>query len=191
VELVHLGFLRDVGLPDELLLLRALSPRCGEESVAERMDLYNSLDWIDLVRGAGLAPFRGRLTVGRVVVERARWAVPLHEVPRRGRTEPPSRHCRRLWRWQTEQRLPRCSFARRLSPRRLAGSAAASRFYLDWHSPFAGEWLGLDREDGAAGDDWLVMTELLPSPHEALLRRGGAGRAAEVVVQYELPAPHA
>ena len=81
IEPVHLGFLRDLNLPDELLLIRALSPRIAEEAVAERADVYNLIDRWDAIHTNAIRRYGPRLEVGKLVLARARWAVPLAEMP--------------------------------------------------------------------------------------------------------------
>jgi Lantibiotic dehydratase, N terminus len=184
VEPLHLGFLRDSALPDELILLRALSPRFGEEALSEAVDLYNALDWGELVLGHTPASHRPRIEVGRLVLERERWAVPMAEVPRPERWETSLSFFRRLNRWRDKRDLPQRGFVRRLSPDRLLQTAAAPRFYLDWQSPFVTVWLGLSR-NRPNGSDWLIITEPLPPPEEAAMRIGDAAHVAELMVQFD------
>lgn len=59
VELLNLGFVRDVALPTPLLFLRALCRSVREDTVAERAALYDVLDAID-IRQAGTRFVAGR-----------------------------------------------------------------------------------------------------------------------------------
>lgn len=181
IEPVHLGFLRDIALPDELLLLRALSPRFGEELLAERVDLYNYLDWGDLLQGRELAPHRPRLEVGQLVLERERWAVSSAELPKPESHETAARYLRRMQAWREGTGWPEQVFARMLRSRELRRTAGSPRQYLDWSNPFTFWWL----MRSLAGDDpgWLVATEILPDPESSVLRLDGRAHAAELMVQ--------
>ncbi|AUX47689.1 hypothetical protein SOCE26_092130 [Sorangium cellulosum] len=193
IEPIHLGFLRDTNLPDPLFVLRALSPRIADETVAERADLYNLLDARDLAAGRGLRAHRPRLEVGRLVLERARWAVPAEEIPRKAASERYSSFFRRVAAFRRARGLPERGFARHLAGGGGAGAAlAASRMLIDWSSPAT--LAGLDRLLGpkdAAAPGWLVITELLPEPEAAPLRIGGRPHVAELVVQLRWEADRA
>lgn len=179
IEPVHLGFLRDIWLPDELLLLRALSPRFGEETLAESIDLYNWLDQADLMAGRRLVPHRPRLTVGRLVLERERWAVPSDNLPTAEPGEPASRAFHRLQTWRAAHALPPRVFARTVYANDPL-TMAAPRTCLDWSQPVPPAWPGL-RPQGGTG--WLVATEVLPAPEHSTLRLAGEPHATEVVLQ--------
>ncbi|WP_437673951.1 lantibiotic dehydratase [Sorangium sp. So ce131] len=193
IEPIHLGFLRDTNLPDPLFVLRALSPRIADETVAERADLYNLLDARDLAAGRRLRDHRPRLEVGRLVLERARWAVPAEEIPRKAASERYSSFFRRVAAFRRARGLPERGFARHVASGGGAVAAlAASRMLIDWSSPAT--LAGLDRLLGpkdAAAPGWLVITELLPEPEAAPLRIGGRPHVAELVVQLRWEADRA
>ena len=182
VEPVHLGFLRDIALPDELLLLRALSPRFGEDMLAEQVDLYNLLDFGDLLQGKDPPSHRARLEVNRLVLERERWALPMTIVPREEPGETAASYSRRLRRWREARGLPCRGFARIVSSDRPLDAVARPRFFLDWQSPFVSEWLHR-RVAAERSADWLFVTEPLPHPGDAVLRIGEAAHMAELLVQ--------
>ncbi|CAN99242.1 hypothetical protein predicted by Glimmer/Critica [Sorangium cellulosum So ce56] len=186
IEPIHLGFLRDAALPDPHFLLRALSPRLRDDTVAERADLYNVLDRLDLARGAALAPRRPRLTVGRVVVERARWAIPVSAIPRKEPKQPYASYFRAIARLRRELDLPSRGFARYVG-REVAGFGfTETNMYVDWESPFT--LIGLARLLGGPGggtSGYLVFTELLPEPEASWLRLDGRPHAAELLVEID------
>ncbi|WP_437856957.1 lantibiotic dehydratase [Sorangium sp. So ce363] len=186
IEPIHLGFLRDAALPDPHFLLRALSPRLRDDTVAERADLYNVLDRLDLARGVALAPRRPRLTVGRVVVERARWAIPVSAIPRKEPKQPYASYFRAIARLRRELDLPSRGFARYVG-REVAGYGfTETNMYVDWESPFT--LIGLARLLGGPGDvrsGYLVFTELLPEPEASWLRLDGRPHAAELLVEID------
>jgi hypothetical protein len=193
IEPVHFGFLRDVNLPDPLLLLRAFSPRMREETVTERVDLYNLLERWDTTCNVPLRRYRPRLEVGRLVLERARWAIPLVEVPMKQPRESYAAFFGRLARWRAEQGLPERGFARRLSPGSHWADAATPRFYFDWQSPFTLVGLrrlvlGLEQEPEPKG--WLLLTELMPAPEDALLTVNGRPHVSELLIQFEWEPDH-
>ncbi|WP_437991826.1 lantibiotic dehydratase [Sorangium sp. So ce145] len=186
IEPIHLGFLRDAALPDPHFLLRALSPRLRDDTVAERADLYNVLDRLDLARGVALAPRRPRLTVGRVVVERARWAIPVSAIPRKEPKQPYASYFRAIARLRGELELPSRGFARYVG-REVAGYGfTETNMYVDWESPFT--LIGLARLLGGPGggtSGYLVFTELLPEPEASWLRLEGRPHAAELLVEID------
>ncbi|WP_437714458.1 lantibiotic dehydratase [Sorangium sp. So ce448] len=186
IEPIHLGFLRDAALPDPHFLLRALSPRLRDDTVAERADLYNVLDRLDLARGVAPAPRRPRLTVGRVVVERARWAIPVSAIPRKESKQPYASYFRAIARLRRELDLPSRGFARYVG-REVAGYGfTETNMYVDWESPFT--LIGLARLLGGPGDvrsGYLVFTELLPEPEASWLRLDGRPHAAELLVEID------
>ncbi|WP_437762563.1 lantibiotic dehydratase [Sorangium sp. So ce281] len=186
IEPIHLGFLRDAALPDPHFLLRALSPRLRDDTVAERADLYNVLDRLDLARGAALAPRRPRLTVGRVVVERARWAIPVSAIPRKEPKQPYASYFRAIARLRRELDLPSRGFARYVGPEAAGYGFTETNMYVDWESPFT--LIGLARLLGGPGDGrsgYLVFTELLPEPEASWLRLDGRPHAAELLVEID------
>jgi hypothetical protein len=184
IEPVHLGFLRDLNLPDPLLLLLALSPRIRDETLAERADLYNLLDHWDFQSGRPLRPYRPRLVVGRLVLERARWATPIAEIPVQHPRESRATFFRRLARWRIDQGLPERGFARCVGPH--AAGPATPRFYLDWQSPLTLARLRRLFGDvpGSAPQGWLMMTELLPPPEAALMKVNGRPHVSELLIQF-------
>ncbi|WP_437983461.1 lantibiotic dehydratase [Sorangium sp. So ce117] len=186
IEPIHLGFLRDAALPDPHFLLRALSPRLRDDTVAERADLYNVLDRLDLARGVALAPRRPRLTVGRVVVERARWAIPVSAIPRKEPKQPYASYFRAIARLRRELDLPGRGFARYVGPEVAGYGFTETNMYVDWESPFT--LIGLARLLGGPGDvrsGYLVFTELLPEPEASWLRLDGRPHAAELLVEID------
>ena len=184
IEPIHLGFVRDQLLPDPLLIIRALSPRIRDETIAERAAIYGTLDAADLLRGADLRQFRPRLHVGRLVLERARWAIPLASVPLKEARERYADYFIRLERWRKSLGLPPRGFVRRLTRRSCFRDIARSQQYLDWRNPLV---LGnLRRLLGDAHDQgWLVLTELLPTPAQAHLDIGGQRHCSELFVQLD------
>lgn len=188
IDPVHLGFLRDLNLSDELLLIRALSPRVAEDTVSERADIYNMLDRSAAVRGLPLRRHRPRLEVGRLVLERARWAIPLAEVPLRRSRESPATYFRRLTTWRGENGLPTRGFVRRLMAGVVSREAYDPAQYLDWNNPLS--FAALQRlvpggRHEPPADGWLVINELLPLPENALLTVDGRSHVAELLVQFD------
>ncbi|WP_437611000.1 lantibiotic dehydratase [Sorangium sp. So ce834] len=186
IEPIHLGFLRDAALPAPHFLLRALSPRLRDDTVAERADLYNVLDRLDLARGVALAPRRPRLTVGRVVVERARWAIPVSAVPRKEPKQAYASYFRAIARLRREREIPSRGFARYVGQDAAGCGFTETNMYVDWESPFT--LIGLARllggpSDGRSG--YLVFTELLPEPEASWLRLDGRPHAAELLVEID------
>jgi hypothetical protein len=193
IEPVHFGFLRDFNLPAPLLLLRALSPRVRDETLAERVGLYNVCDQLDAVHNVPLRPYRPRLEVGRLVLERARWAIPLTEVPMRQVRESHASFFRRLTRWRKELGLPERGFVRRLSHESYWMHTARTPFYVDWQSPFilvGLRHLVLEHEQKPKLNDWLLVTELLPTPEDALLIINGHSHVSELLIQFEWEPAH-
>jgi hypothetical protein len=186
IDPVHLGFLRDAALPNPHFLLRALSPRLREDTVAERADLYNVLDRIALARNAPLARHRPRLEVGRVVLERARWAIPAGAVPRRDEKQPYADYFRTISQFRCTHQLPARSFARYVGRNVAAFGFAETRMYIDWESPLSLSSLTrLVRGDRANAQGYVVFTELLPEPESSWLRIDGEPHAAELVAEFE------
>ncbi|WP_437305924.1 lantibiotic dehydratase [Sorangium sp. So ce388] len=187
IEPIHLGFLRDAALPDPHFLLRALSPRLRDDTVAERADLYNVLDRLDLARGVALAPRRPRLTVGRVVVERARWAIPVSAVPRKEPKQLYASYFRAIARLRRERQIPGRGFARYVGQDAAGFGFTETNMYVDWESPFT--LTGLARLLDGPGDGrrsgYLVFTELLPEPEASWLRLDGRPHAAELLVEID------
>ena len=190
IDLVHLGFLRDSALPDPHFLLRALSPRLCEDTVAERADLYNVLDRLALARNLPLLPHRPRLEVGMVVLERERWAVPAAVVPCRDEKQSYSDYFRSVSRFRRAHDLPARGFVRYVRREATGFGLAETRMYVDWESPLT--LSGLTRfvranrakADGET-DGYIVMTELLPDPESSWLRIDDEPHAAELVVELE------
>jgi hypothetical protein len=183
IEPVHLGFLRDLNLPDELLLIRALSPRIAEDTVAERVKVYGVLDRVAAAGGRPLPRHRPRLEVGRLVLERARWAIPVAELPRPDSKGSSAANFRRLATWREENGLPARGFVRWWGPR----MAHAPAQYLDWENPFALaalQRIGPKRHEPLP-DEWLLFDELLPRPENALLDVNGRPHVAELLVHFE------
>lgn len=188
VEPIHLGFLRDPMLPDAIFLLRALSPRLRDETLAERMDLYASADQMRLAHGSAPCD-RPRLTIGRLVLERAQWVFAAAEVPAKSPKESYASYFRAIDRWRLQRGLPERGFARPVARATLPSDLAASRQYVDWMNPFC--LIGLQRLLGAGpaettpADRWVVFTELLPEPEHASFALDGRSHVAEYVFQWE------
>ncbi|PRQ08306.1 lantibiotic dehydratase [Enhygromyxa salina] len=184
IEPVHLGFVRDQLLPDPLLVIRALSPRIGEETIAERAAIYATLDATDLLGGVSLRRFRPRLQVGRLVLERARWAIPVSEIPSKEPREPYSQYFVRLERWRRSEGIPQRGFGRRLSRGNYPLDISRSQQYLDWRNPLV--LSNLRRLLGELRDDsWLSITELLPTPAQSHIDIDGQRHCAELLVQLD------
>jgi len=188
IDLVHLGFLRDVALPDPHFLLRALSPRLREDTVAERADLYNVLDRLALARGLPLVPHRPRLDVGRLVLERARWAVPAAAVPHKEPRQSYADYFREAARFRRTYGLPARGFARYVGRDATGFGFTDTRMYVDWETPLtlAGVRRLLRGTDDKA-EGYVLFTELLPDPHASWLRIDGHPHAAELIVELDLP----
>lgn len=193
LKLVHLGFLRDINLPDSLLLLRALSSRMADDTVAERTDIYTVLDRANAARTLPLRRYRPRLEVGRLVLERARWAIPLSEVPVKSPRESHAAYFRRFTRWRVGENLPERGFARRLEIGAPRAAAYAPPQYVDWRSPYTLAGLGRLIGGPQSGPDiqgWLLITELLPVPEEAALQVNGHAHVSELLIQFEWEPGH-
>jgi hypothetical protein len=179
VEPIQLGFLRDMNLPDSLLLLRTLSPRLRDETLSERVAVHDSLDAMCLASGRMPPAFRPRLTVGRVVLERARWIIRLGDVPRPAPGEENSAHLDRLLTWLAKTGLPRqCT----VHPLALSAGRGIPHF-LDWASPYGPPVLRHVARGAGNAMDQLVLREHLPLPEETPLRRDGTPYTAEWVLQ--------
>jgi hypothetical protein len=179
VEPIQLGFLRDMNLPDSLLLLRALSPRLRDETLSERVAVHDTLDIMCLASGRMPPPFRPRLTVGRVVLERARWIIRSGDIPRPTPGEENSAHLDRLLTWLMKTGLPRqCT----VHPLALGAGRVIPQF-LDWASPYGPPVLRYLARGTSEAIDQLVLRENLPLPEETPLRRDGTHYVAEWVLQ--------
>jgi len=188
VEPIHLGFLRDLNLPDDLLLLRALSPRIAEDTVSERVRMYDVLDRWEIFQGLPVRAYRPRLEVGRLVLERARWATPFAAVPLPERSEAPASFARRLDSWRRGTGLPRRGFVRRLVPGLAGAGAHVPPQYLDFHNPLSFHGLRrlvTDVHAGRLPDGWLLMSELLPRPEDATLSIAGRAHVSELLVHVD------
>jgi hypothetical protein len=188
VEPVHLGFLRDLNLPDQTLVLRALSPRIAEETASERADVYGLIDRSDALRALPLRRYRPRIQVGRLVLARARWALPFAEIPMPGVKESHATYFRRLSRWRADNDLPARGFVRRLRSGMVDLHSYYTPQYVDFDTPFGGTALQrLISDDGnrAGIDGWLLIDELLPLPEHASLAIDGRPHVAELLVEFE------
>jgi hypothetical protein len=187
IEPVHLGFLRDLNLPDQLLLIRALSPRISEDTVSERVKVYDVLDRSDAARKLPLRRYRPRLEAGRLVMERARWAIPLAEVPLQFPGESRAAFFRRLTMWRRDAGLPARGFVRRLMPGVAGAAAHTTPQYLDFNNPFTFAVIQrlATRNEHRLQSGWLLMRELLPSPENAFLTVNGRSHVSELLVQFE------
>lgn len=109
------------------------------------------------------APQVARLAIGDVVISRARWRVPVADVPV---DVPRSRDLAhdRLRTWAAERGMPRHVFARTPQGRKP--------WYVDWHAPLLVEnvarLLRRLREE-SPDDGWLEVVEMLPAPDELWL----------------------
>lgn len=186
VDLVHLGFLRDSNLPDALLLLRALSPGYADDLLSERMAVYDTIDLAAVANDEPIPPFRPRLEVGRVVLERARWAVRLDDVPLPRPGEKEHEFFRRIVEWCRIRNLPERAMAQRCVTGRPGSPVISTPRYVDWHSPLTlatiERLVGGRPPQQAAG--WLLLRELLPRPEDARFHIGGAPHVAEWMIQF-------
>ncbi len=182
VEFIHLGSLRDPVLPDPLLLLRALSPRYRDDLLAERVALYNFLDARAFVAGA-LPRFRPRLTVGRLVLERARWALRTTCVPCRETGESAAAFLRRLTEWRHENDVPERTIGRRLSLAPSGDPTFSNPLYMDWSSPVTLNELHHVLSGENENREWLVLQEAIPLPEESPTLFGSEPRATEWMFQ--------
>ena len=187
IEPIHLGFLRDLNLPDQLLLIRALSPRISEDTVSERVKIYDVLDRSDAARNLPLRRYRPRLEAGRLVMERARWAIPLAEVPLQFPGESRPAFFRRLTMWRRDAGLPARGFVRRLMPGVAGVAAHNTPQYLDFNNPFTFAVIQrlATRNEHRLQSGWLLMRELLPSSENAFLTVNGRSHVSELLVQFE------
>jgi hypothetical protein len=192
VEPLHLGFLRDGNLPAPILLLRALSPRYRDETVSERVAIYRVLDGRCVAAGEDLPPFRPRLTAGPLVLERARWAVPMHEVPMPEPRQPTSDHLRRIFAWLADRGLPDRCTAQVWQGTPDGRQVLSTPQYLDWHSPFAllvlRNLLPGRRQERGGGSGWLMLREALPLIQDSSVLVDGEPHAAEWMAQFRLRA---
>ena len=190
VEPLHLGFLRDQYLPIPVLLLRALSPRFRDETVSERAAVYSVLDERCLALGKAPPPFRPRLTVGHLVLERARWVVPIDEVPKLGVPQDIPNYMSCVFAWLKKHRLPdRCTAqVWQALPDGLLMLSPPQ--YVDWHSPYSTAILkGLARIASTAllpGGPWLILREVFPSTKDASVQVGKKLKVAEWMAQFSL-----
>lgn len=190
VEPVHLGFLRDDNLPPPVALLMALSTRHRDDTVSERVGIHRVLDELCLAAAEPLPAFRPRLTVGRLVLERARWAIPAHEVRQLPLSQPTVEYVDAALRWAADRGLPdRCTAQVwiRLADGRCMLSTPA---YLDWHTPCA---LAVLRSlsnrgtEAATGDPgWLILRELMPSQAESVTVLDGEPHVSQWMAQFRL-----
>lgn len=186
IDPIYLGSLRDPALPDSLLLLRALSPNIGDELLRERVALYWAMDQFDVGTGSLLRPFRPRLEVGRLVLERARWAIAIEEIPRSLSGEVSLASLRRIRKWWSQRGLPDRCFVRRFDPS-LPHSGRSHPAYVDWRSPLT--WSQFDRlashvtRVGTKRSGWLLFTEVLPACEDATLMLNSHAHVAELLVQ--------
>jgi len=186
VEPLHSGFLRDRALPDALLLLRALSPRYRDDLLSERMAIYRTLDAMALANGESIPSFRPRLEVGRVVLERARWAVRLDEVPVPSSGEKHEEFFRRVSLWRRARELPQRAMVQR-QVTKPGLEAISTPMYVDWHSPLTLTGIRpLVQGQGATreADGWLLLREVLPAPEDALFEVDGDPHIAEWMIQF-------
>jgi hypothetical protein len=190
VEPLHLGFLRDGNLPTPLFLLRALSPRYRDETVSERVALYRVLDGRALVRGEQAPRFRPRLQVGRLIIERARWMVPLDEVPRYEAGAGAGGHVSRVLGWLQREGLPERCTAQVWQTLPGGVMELATPVYIDWYSPLAVAAVRSLARATRGGPEQeapsLVLRELLPAPEDALLHVDGKAHVAEWLAQFRL-----
>lgn len=109
------------------------------------------------------APQLPRLAIGDVVISRARWRVPVADVPV---DVPRSRDLAhdRLRTWAAERGMPRHVFVRTPQGRKP--------WYVDWHAPLLVENMArlLRRlREESPDDGWVEVVEMLPTPDELWL----------------------
>jgi hypothetical protein len=187
VEPLHSGFLRNSNLPDALLLLCALSPRYSDDLLSERMAIYRTLDLAALADGQPLPSFRPRLEVGRLVLERARWAVRLDDVPVPSAREKHEEFFRRVAVWRRARALPERAMVQRVMTGTPGIEALSTPMYVDWHSPLTLTGIrAFVQAQGASREarGWLLFRELLPTPEEALFAVDGNPHVAEWMIQF-------
>ena len=121
-----------------------------------------------------------RIEVGQVVVQRARWYVPVRQVPERKAGEPDAAFLIRLVAWLSEHRIPQRCFLR-IWGTDLRGAAAKARkpIYLDFANWFLVALF--EREVGAA--ELVVFEEALPALRDAQSPTPGRPTVTEFVVE--------
>ena len=185
IEPAHFGFLRDANLPEPQRLLAAMTPLGRDESIAERADLYFVLDQLSMMQHRSMPAFRPRLEVGQLVLERARWAIPLDELPVKKQKERYADFFVRINSWLRELGLPTRGFARVVYPQSLLTDMGTPRHYMDWQSPIT--LAGLKRlYDNDKQGGYLMFTELLPESGESVLTTRDGRHNAEWMVQFDL-----
>lgn len=181
IEPVHLGFLRDVNLPDQWLQLRALSPRLADDTVAERIRIHDTLDQRTLATGGALPRRRPRLVVGNVVLEPARWYFRASELPQFESGQGADAQLRLTVEWLDRTGAPAACWLDVVD--QTGGSSGPRRF--DWTSPWAARVLRSHVRRWATLDPntlWVVLREVLPE--DPVLSDGfGAPVAAEWMMQ--------
>ncbi len=185
VEPIHLGFLRDINLPDSLFLLRALSPRLRDETLSERVAIHQSLDMNCMYAGSTPPLFRPRLVVGHLVLERARWIIRADEIPVSEPGEKDIVYIDRLFSWLAAKGLPRqCT----IQPLEL--NMHATPQFLDWASPYVTSVLRhLSRGTSHSPETFLLIREHLPLCEETPMIRNGKPHVAEWVLQASFRKP--
>jgi Lantibiotic dehydratase, N terminus len=106
-----------------------------------------------------------RVEIGRVVLRRARWSMPVAQVPRRGRGEREAHHLSRLITWLRQEGIPRQVFVR-VRGEVVIGEWAKDRkpVYID----FANPWLARIFERRLADGGTVVIEEALPRLDQAI-----------------------
>jgi len=167
---VHQSMLGESWLPPLYrFLLRAFG--CGPVDPS-------ALSLSALVRPARLAQVvrpDPRVALGAVIVDRARWVVPVHELPIRSRGEDQFAFLLRFQRWRRDYGIPSVVYLR------LLGSDKYRKpLFLNFASGLA--LLALERAHSRA-DGVLLFQEALPAPQQLQLFDGEHGYVSEYVIE--------
>jgi hypothetical protein len=176
----HLGMLADFVLPAAAqLLVRAFG---GSGLVHAGMPPLIGMDaWILLSQPGELGEIvrHPRVEVGRVVLQRARWAVPAQRVPCRAKGERDADFLLRLVAWLRQQSIPDHVFVRvfdgvfnseRIKERKPV--------FID----FANPWLVADFER-QLGPGLVIFEEALPDPYQAQYSTPEQANVTEFLVE--------
>lgn len=181
IQFVHLGFVRDCLLPTPLLAIRALSPSIREDTIAERCLIYDVLDLADVQAGREPRRSRPRLTIGRLILERRRWVLPLEEIGILGESSVADQW-RDLRCYFARQQLPERCWVRILRER--AGWTEATPLFIDLRTPYAPAALDRLRRRVGPGRNWWVFAEAI-SGDGPPRGRDGRRHAFEMVIDVD------